>query len=221
MEAARRQPGDGAADVPAIDDQVGQRSRWNHNIHYHPVILQAVPDGCQQALDVGCGEGTLTRQLRELVPHVTGIDLDRTSIDHARKQDPNGRITYLLGDVLTHDFEPNAFDLVTAVATLHHMDATTALNRMAMLLRPGGTLAIIGLARGQLPASLPLDLAATIASRAYRLGKTHWQHPSPMVWPPPVTFGQMRRVARRQLPGVRYRRHLLWRYSLVWRKHGP
>ena len=26
--------------------------------------------------------------------------------------------------------------------------------------------------------------------------------------------------AARTLPGVRYRRHLLWRYSLLWRKPG-
>jgi hypothetical protein len=38
------------------------------------------------------------------------------------------------------------------------------------------------------------------------------------VWPPPDSFGQTRRLARRVLPGVRYRRLLLWRYSLVWTK---
>lgn len=37
--------------------------RWNHNLHYHSVILNAVPDGTTRALDVGCGEGTLARQL--------------------------------------------------------------------------------------------------------------------------------------------------------------
>jgi hypothetical protein len=33
-----------------------------------------------------------------------------------------------------------------------------------------------------------------------------------------VTDAEMHRIAQRQLPGVRYRRHLLWRYSLVWTK---
>jgi hypothetical protein len=28
----------------------------------------------------------------------------------------------------------------------------------------------------------------------------------------------MRRLTRDLLPGARYRRHLLWRYSVVWRK---
>jgi ubiquinone/menaquinone biosynthesis C-methylase UbiE len=50
--------------------------RWNHNLHYHRVILDAVPPGCRRSLDVGCGEGMLVRDLRSVVPHVTGIDRD-------------------------------------------------------------------------------------------------------------------------------------------------
>ena len=33
-----------------------------------------------------------------------------------------------------------------------------------------------------------------------------------------MTWAQVRETAARLLPGVRYRRHLLWRYSLVWTK---
>jgi hypothetical protein len=35
---------------------------------------------------------------------------------------------------------------------------------------------------------------------------------------PGMTWAQARETARRVLPGVRYRRHLLWRYSLRWDK---
>jgi hypothetical protein len=35
---------------------------------------------------------------------------------------------------------------------------------------------------------------------------------------PEMTWAEVRAVARRLLPGVRYRRHLLFRYSLLWRK---
>jgi hypothetical protein len=38
------------------------------------------------------------------------------------------------------------------------------------------------------------------------------------VWPPRETFKETHRRARGLLPGVRYRRLLLWRYSLVWTK---
>jgi hypothetical protein len=33
-----------------------------------------------------------------------------------------------------------------------------------------------------------------------------------------MSWGEVRAAAREVLPGVRYRRHLLWRYSLVWTK---
>jgi 2-polyprenyl-3-methyl-5-hydroxy-6-metoxy-1,4-benzoquinol methylase len=59
------------------------------------VILDAVPAGCEQALDVGCGTGALTRRLKRLVPHVTGIDRDERSIKLARAHPPAAGIRYL------------------------------------------------------------------------------------------------------------------------------
>lgn len=49
---------------------------WNHNVHYSPVILNAVPPGCRAALDVGCGDGMLACRLAGLCETVTGIDRD-------------------------------------------------------------------------------------------------------------------------------------------------
>jgi hypothetical protein len=43
---------------------------------------------------------------------------------------------------------------------------------------------------------------------------------APIGWPPPDTYGRTRDTAQRLLPGVRYRRRLVWRYSLVWVKPG-
>ena len=202
----------------AQSSSVMQTRQWNHNIHYHRVILSAIPPGCGRALDVGCGEGMLARQLRGLVGQVSAIDQDGECIDLARSQDPSGAIDFVLGDFLTERFEPGSFDLVVSVAALHHMDPAEALNRMATLLRAGGRLAIVGCARSRLPADLPWEIAAAVAQRAHRLTKSYWQHGAPTLWPPPHTYRQIRRIAQETLPGVRYRRHLLWRYSLIWTK---
>jgi SAM-dependent methyltransferase len=193
-------------------------ARWNHNIHYHPVVLAAVPPGCRTALDVGCGEGTLTRQLHSKVPSVTGIDLDEPSIELARRQADGAGIEYVQADFLTHPFAPASFDLITSVAVLHHMDTAAALTRMRELLRPGGVLAVIGLPRARLPHHLPYELAAIVAHRWHRRRHTYWEHPSPVVWPPPDTFADVRRTALPLLPGMRLRRLALWRYSLLWTK---
>jgi 2-polyprenyl-3-methyl-5-hydroxy-6-metoxy-1,4-benzoquinol methylase len=192
--------------------------RWNHNLHYHPLILEAVPEGCQRALDVGCGEGILARELRRVVPHVSAIDLHQPSIQLARQQDGGAGIDYVAGDFLTHPFEPDSFDLITSVAALHHMDARAALARMRDLLRPGGRLVIVGLARSRYPADLPRDAAAAVGHRLHKATKGYWEISAPIVWPPPETYAGMRRLAAELLPGMRYRRRLLWRYSLVWTK---
>jgi SAM-dependent methyltransferase len=188
------------------------------------VIVSNVPAGCERALDVGCGLGELTRRLRLLVPDVTGIDRDGRSIEHARAHPDAGDISYLHGDVLRHDFAPRSFDLVTAMASLHHMDARTALGRLRDLLRPGGLLAVVGLARGSSPVDIALTVPATIGARLHRLAAGPGRTPepdgysAPTCWPPPASYRQMRRLADELLPGARYRRHLYWRYSLIWRK---
>jgi ubiquinone/menaquinone biosynthesis C-methylase UbiE len=206
----------GGAELVLDDVEVqADAERWNHNIHYHSVLLAALPDRADRALDVGCGEGMLTRRLRDLIPHVSGIDLDRASITLARAQDPAHQIDYILGDFLTHAFQPESFDAITCVAALHHMDQAAALARMRHLLRPGGTLAVLGCAHSRLPADLPWELAAVIAHQAHRLTKTHWQHPAPTVWPPAHNHHQIRQLASQVLPTARYRRHLLWRYTLT------
>ena len=45
---------------------------WNHNVHCHRVILDAVPPGCRDAIDVGCGDGMLACALAARCAAVTG-----------------------------------------------------------------------------------------------------------------------------------------------------
>lgn len=33
---------------------------WNHNSHYHKLLLRYIPDGCETGLDIGCGTGEFT-----------------------------------------------------------------------------------------------------------------------------------------------------------------
>jgi SAM-dependent methyltransferase len=162
-----------------------------------------------------------------LVPTVVGIDRDRQSVECARTHPDAQGITYVYDDFLTWRCAPDSFDLITAVASVHHMDATAALQRMRELLRPGGVLAIVGLARGSSPVDFTLTVPAAIGDRVHRLITPRGRAPqadgyrSPVCWPPPVTYRDVRRLARRLLPGAHYRRHLYWRYSLTWRKPLP
>lgn len=188
--------------------------RWNHNIHYHRLILDAIPPTARSALDVGCGEGTLCRALRARLPEVVGIDVDPAGIALARTA--GGDVAYLLDDFLTHDFAPCSFDVVVSVATLHHMDTEQALLRMREVLRPGGVLVLVGLARRS-AADIPYDAMGFLAHRWLKLRRGYWQHPSPVA-DPATTRRELRRLVSAVLPGASYRRHVLFRHSVIWTK---
>jgi 2-polyprenyl-3-methyl-5-hydroxy-6-metoxy-1,4-benzoquinol methylase len=197
-----------------------KREPWNHNIHYYPVVLRAVPAWAQRGLEVGCGDGMLTRQLRRTMPSVTAIDKDERSIAAARHQDGGLGIDYLHGDFLCYDFERTRFDFIASVAALHHMDAVAGLERMRALLRPGGTLVIIGCARSSNLADLPAELCGMLLHRLQVLRQLWTESSGPTLWPPPDTYSGMRAKAGAVLPGVSFRRLALWRYALVWTKPG-
>jgi SAM-dependent methyltransferase len=202
--------------VPGVP---GRETQWNHNTHYHPLVLAAVPPGSRTALDVGCGEGLLTKELRSVVPQVTGIDLDGPSLERARTQNGGAGIEYVQADVLAHPLETASIDLIASIAVLHHMDTAAGLERMRELLRPGGVLAVIGLPRPRLPHDLPYGIAGAVATRWHRWRNGGYREvTAPTVWPPPETLAQVTATAERLLPGVRVRRHLLWRYSLICTK---
>lgn len=185
--------------------------RWNHNIHYQRLILARVPPGAKTALDIGCGEGMLTRALHTRIPTVTGVDRHEPSIDLARAH--GGGARYVLGDALTSDL-PTA-DLVASIAALHHLDLAAGLHRLSGLVNPGGRLVVIGCARRSLPHDVPWEIAGAVSTRALRRRHGHWQHCAPMV-DPPLTHRETKRTSTDLLPGARYRQLVLWRYLLDW-----
>lgn len=200
----------------ADDEVIPADEGWNHNTFHHPVVLAALPPGADRALDVGCGEGILSRELAGRVPHVVGLDPHREILEVAAAV-PGPNVDYVQGDLCRHPFVPASFDLVATIATLHHVDAEVGLQHLAELVRPGGALVVVGLARSR-PRDWPTDTAGVVESRLRkRRDPTPYREvQAPTVWPPPVTYADMRALAGRLLPGATYRRHRMFRYSLTW-----
>lgn len=197
---------------------MAQADYWNHNVHYQPVILGAVPPGCGPALDVGCGDGLLACRLADRCAEVTGIDRDPPMIARAlaRALD-HSRVTFIEADFLTHDFAEASFDFVCANTSLHHMDFAAALTKAARLLRPGGRLAIVGLAADKSVTDLLAGTPGIPVALFYRTRYRKGESGAPIM-DPDLSWREVRATAGRLLPGVRYRRHVLWRYSLLWSK---
>lgn len=192
---------------------------WNTNVARHPGILRAVPMGCRDALDVGCGDGLLAGKLATRARRVTGIDRSPRMVARARELTAgHSRVTFVEDDFLTADLPCAGYDFVCSVTTIHHMDFEAALLRMRELLRPGGTLVVVGLAREGSPAEWAVTIAAAPVVRIMKvLRRAHGPEGMPVA-DPQMSYAQVRTAARRLLPGVRYRRHVLRRYSLTWVK---
>jgi len=92
-----------------------------------------------------------------------------------------------------------------------------ALAGLARVLRPGGRLAVVGLAADRSIGDYLASVPGVPANWFYRALYRQRNSGAP-VTDPEMTWAEVRATARRMLPGVRYRRHLLWRYSLLWRK---
>lgn len=191
------------------------RPLWNHNIHFHGVVLAAIPAGATSALDVGAGNGMLSAELRRSVPEVVAIDLNAQVLRRAEVE--HSGIEWVNDDVMTHDFG-RSFDVVASVATLHHLpDLRAALRRLADLTSPGGVLVIVGLARASTLCDHVVSLVGVAQHRWLLRTRRVWEHSAPTAQPV-HSYQQVRRIAREALPGVRWRRFPLWRYVLTWHR---
>jgi 2-polyprenyl-3-methyl-5-hydroxy-6-metoxy-1,4-benzoquinol methylase len=127
------------------NDRTMRSHEWNHNIHYHDEVLRSISSCRGRALDVGSGNGSLARRLARHFENVVAIDVDHDVLVRAQTMSAGeARIEFVESDVNTQSFCNNSFDLVVAVATLHHLPLRLALERFRDLLKPGGVLSIIG-----------------------------------------------------------------------------
>lgn len=209
--------------LAAFDD-----GRWDHNRHYHPFLLRHLPARRGVALEIGCGTGDFARSLARHFERVMGIDLSAEMVRRARESSEFIKnIEFRQADVLTCVLPPAAFDCIATIATLHHLPLEDTLTRLEAALRPGGVLLVLDLYQPRTLADLAWSASAAAASpllRAWKLRRLRaapdvrqaWaEHARHDVYP---TLAEIRSLGRRLLPGAAVRRHLFWRYSLVWQK---
>jgi SAM-dependent methyltransferase len=92
-------------------------------------ILRWLPARPARVLDIGCGDGTLTRRL-------VGEGYDATGLDPEAPREEG-----YLRDTLEEFRSTATFDAAVAVRSLHHLhDRVRALDNLQALLRPGGRL---------------------------------------------------------------------------------
>jgi ubiquinone/menaquinone biosynthesis C-methylase UbiE len=70
-------------------------------------------------LEVGCGDGKLLSLLPNDI-EITGLDISSYAIKKANKNLKNKNVSLILGNVFTHEFKDNMFDLVLIDGLVEH-----------------------------------------------------------------------------------------------------
>jgi SAM-dependent methyltransferase len=116
----------------------GHDSYWRFG---RDAFLALLPAAGRLTLDVGCGEGRLSRDLRERGHRVVSIDRSPTLVREAAAAAPG--FPALVGDATALPFPDGACDLVVAYMSLHDVDGMeAAVCEAARVLRPGGHLCL-------------------------------------------------------------------------------
>ena len=124
---------------------LGERGDWAREHVLDAAMLHRVERrGFRSALDVGCGEGRLSRLLRQRGIEAVGVDPTHALIEEARRRDARGQ--YRIGKAEQLEFETGQFDLVVSCLTLIDIvDFRAAIGEMARVLKVGGSLLIANL----------------------------------------------------------------------------
>ncbi|MDQ1638309.1 MAG: hypothetical protein QOF62_1648 [Pyrinomonadaceae bacterium] len=155
-------------------------------------------------------------------------------------------LEFQVGDILQFDLPSEHFDCIASIATLHHLPFREVLLKMKAALKPGGVLLILDLFEPQrplndlfrrrsfanvlnprswfdyfsnfvaLPVSVSLRLFHHRRLRPRREVRAAWAaHEAHDRYP---TMSEVRAICADLIPGAKIKKHLLWRYSIVWRK---
>lgn len=105
------------------------------------LIAELLLKGNERILDLGCGDGVLTKQLAGIVPHgeVIGLDASENMLKVAKKFEVDN-LSFLLLDIDDLNFKEE-FDLIFSNAALHWVkDHYKLLPNCYTALKPGGML---------------------------------------------------------------------------------
>lgn len=208
----------------ALHDQEG----WDHNNHYHRFLLKQLPAQCKTVLDIGCGTGEFSRLLAKRVERVVAIDLSSNMIEVAKQRSRQfSNIDFQVADV--SQWEPTAeqFDVIVSIATLHHLPVESLLPNLKAALKPGGRLVILDLLEHETLQDKLSDFIAVPLNWLLQALKNRHIQQSPeaaavmrehLRTDKYLTFSQARRTYTSSLKKAKVRKHLFWRYSVVWEK---
>ena len=103
-----------------------------------------------RVLDLGCGAGDLTADLRPAAGSIVGVDVAEAALRRARARHPD--LTFLLAGIDGElPLQDNAFDVVWSSEVIEHVaDTARWMSEVRRVLRPGGRLLLTTPSHGRL-----------------------------------------------------------------------
>ncbi|MBN2737151.1 MAG: class I SAM-dependent methyltransferase [Spirochaetales bacterium] len=201
---------------------------WDHNRQYHHFLLKHLSCKYNAALDIGCGTGEFTRALSPFCKQVIGIDVSESMIGEAKKRNPGKNISYIHQDIESYlENSDKKYDIIASIATFHHLDQKNMLRKVEGRLKPGGLLLILDLYQNQRSMDYILSGLASVCNPFYYLfyrGTLFNTKAERAAWENHIRYDEylsikeLKRMSKNIMNGAKLRRHLFWRYSLVYRK---
>ena len=139
-------------DVAAIQDQYAGRGA----VGVVDFFLQHLEPG-MSVLDCGCGPGTITQGIAEIVApgRVVGCDLEPGMVARATAEAEGkglDNLSFQVGNILDLPFEDNTFDAVMSCAVTEHLsEPVKAMSELGRVAKQGG---IVGITRTDWSANL-------------------------------------------------------------------
>jgi SAM-dependent methyltransferase len=132
--------------VSAWEQQAESWIAWARTGHdaywfYGDAFFELVPEPGGRTLEIGCGEGRVSRDLRKRAHRVVGVDAVAALVAAAREADPESE--YVVADAAALPFPDGSFDLVVSYNSLMDIDDMAgAVREASRVLRAGGRFCI-------------------------------------------------------------------------------
>ena len=194
--------------------------KWNHNIHYHNMILNNLSNDKCIALDIGSGDGDFAEKLSKYYEKTVCLEPDLKSYEYAKNK-------YSINNKITHenntldDYTPNKkFDFITCIASIHHMDFEKSLIKIKNLLKDNGKLIILGLYKEKFLIDYLYSLIACIPNKVRCMINREDNNSSLKIKlkPANMNYKEIEEISNKILGDCKIRRHFYWRYSIIYKK---
>ena len=119
------------------------RLEWVNDKNFLKHIIKFIkPKQSDIILDVGCGTGVISSELKKHSDIVIGTDISLQMLDFSKYK--HGEVVYFQDDITHSKLLDNTFTIIVARNVFHHIgDMNKALKECMRLLKPGGKMYII------------------------------------------------------------------------------